>query len=976
MTEFLHYFCAMSDAYQWQFSGNGELDVAIYGGGFVGFFAARRLAAEGKRVLLMDFEAALLWEATRALENRAEGHPGLDAWNEWLEELRVRGGANENYFEAYLSENLSADFLLKAENIETLFYVMPVGMELDESGRIHSVTVATKNGLRGVRAKQWVDASENGILAEIAGRHLGVSLPKRKVKALWRSLVLHTDQETELEPIFNTLKKLYPTLEVLSSVRFGEKRLRWQPEEGAWHRQILAFITELRNLGAERGVSFAISHCGSSDYPVYDQEERNSVLENDVRNLTVLSPVFHGKALNSLVERFAIGWNISLPEGEEGTLSREAERHEGTPAAKWMEMAAVDIGVAGAGTAGAVAAIAAGRLGRSGVIGQNLSDGRKPAKIAVFDFAASPGGIGTNGGITGYFHGAAGGLQNELDERSVEVTEIFIGARPHVLSWQYEAKIIALLERFEESEVEFYGRSLLCGAERDEAGKVKAVFVAREGKLYRLEGTAWIDSTGDGDLCALAGAEYLYGRVGDHRPMAYTQSGFWVSRKNGKITVRGTNYDAGWVDPSDPEDLTQGKLNGLAQFLGVEQTEEERLVLMTPILGLRQSRQIISDRMVTLADMASGIRFPDAIGAVETVADTHSVDYEFESDDLMFYLWTCRGFRHRLHCDLPYRMLLPKGLKNVWIACRAAGIDPDASTGLRMQREMQRLGETAGYAAVLSLEVEGNSRNVDIEKLLEALDFTGARSSRADEDKQVVPSNEELLAALDTGAPGVHLWHLFQSWKQVKEAVVTRLCSDEPWVSFYAAAICAMAKDTRSEARLIQAAMTREVGPTPEEFRVHGSYGQCIDIPFWLQAVTLLRRVGTEKAIPVLESVLQENDLPFNVMTTLALTLEQLVEKLGHRPEFVACVKQLEEKCQGDAVLPPSRSLWRTLYGGPQKVLNNYRGVEVRDNHRWQLDLVLQRIRQKLDMEALSRLEDYRKRGRGLIRNAFALDMK
>src|SRR5690606_20331004 len=124
-----------------------------------------------------------------------------------------------------------------------------------------------------------------------------------------------------------------------------------------------------------------------------------------------------------------------------------------------------------------------------------------------------------------------------------------------------------------------------------------------------------------------------------------------------------------------------------------------RPYLLAPLLGIRQSRNIVTDVSLGMQDLIRRNRFVDTLGLASAHADSHSVDYEFESDEMFFYLLVCRCFNYPLYTDLPYRMLLPKGLRNVWVACRAAGIDSDAAYCVRMQRDMQRLGEAAGIAA-------------------------------------------------------------------------------------------------------------------------------------------------------------------------------------------------------------------------------------------------------------------------------------
>lgn len=592
--------------------------------------------------------------------------------------------------------------------------------------------------------------------------------------------------------------------------------------------------------------------------------------------------------------------------------------------------------VAGAGTGGAIAAIAAARTG---------------ARTLAIDHTGYPGGVGTGAGICGYFHGAKGGLQDEIDRRVQTMSSLLAGAPAGLNGWHHEAKKIVLFSLFDETGVAFVGDALLAGVERDASGRVSAALAVVEGRLSRLPAGGFVDGTGDGDLAVFAGARFVAGRPGDHRTLSYSQSIFSLAPKEGRLDVRSCNFDAGWVDPTDPEDLSRARLAGIAQHLPAAWTQPDRPVAVSPLIGLRQSRQIETDLKVSFADLVGHARFDDSIGEVSTVADTHSVDFEFETDSLAFYYWTCRGFRHPLRSELPYRMLLPRGLANVWLACRAAGIDVAAAYGLRMQREMQRFGEAAGIAAALSAREGTDARGIDLAGLLTALDRSGSRPAGRLVDP--VPSAGELLASLDQGLPGIHLWHLHLRPDLHSAAVRSRIASPDARVSFHAAAILATWRDPAAEPRLLSAFEAREEGPAPEERPVPGAFGQCIDLPFWLQAVVLLRLAGTARCLPALRTLAEAPAQPLNVRTILALTLERLAGRIGAHDDLTAALTALLADDLPDPLLPPSRSLWRTLHGEPQKKLGNDRGADTREDHTWQLHLVVGRARRTLGLPPL-----------------------
>lgn len=950
-----------------------RFDAIIIGGGFVGLGAARALTEQGWKVLLVESSGSLLWEATGALENstressdgessdgEAHDNEAQRAWNAWLAPLTQRGGTNDEWFDVALAEVLTAHQLQTDENLKVLLYATPVGVELIE-GKLSRLQLATKGGYRSVSARYWLDASESGILTRLCGEQV----PPRAPRTRWRSVVTHSLHSEAIDQVFPVLAQSFPGLECYQGMREGERRLRWPNRGMEWQHTAVHLVRELRalleGLGDHETADLCVSHYAMQEYPVYESTPQpNSSSLSQAQNVFIASPALVGDALTLPSERYALGWHAakhlekgldSIPLPTELELTSLAPMPHPRPA---CELTGYDVVVAGTGTAGAIAALTSARGG---------------ARTLAFDAAPYPGGIGTGGAINGYYRGVAGGIQDDIDCLSRQMTQLLSGAPATLSWWHHDAKKLVLLDLFEQASVAFRGGVFLCGVERDENGRVQALHAIVDEQLVRIPATTFIDSTGDGDLCALAGARFETGRRGDGRMLAYSQSVYFLETHATRISLRACNFDAGWVDATDPEDLSAARLAGTAQHLSDDWTAPARPIAIAPLLGLRESRHISTDRQVGLSDMIAHTTFEDAIGEVKSVADTHSVDFEFESDELAFYYWVCRCFFQTIRCELPYRMLLPQGLSNVLIACRAAGIEPDAGYGLRMQREMQRLGEAAGIAAALTVETGKDTRHISVDALRATLAQNGPLQTTP--LKSEVPPTAELLAALDAGEPGMHLWHLYQDPTQAREEVAQRLGSDNPRASFFAATLLAMWEDERAEARLIKALVNREEGPTPDEYPAKGAFSQCIALPFWLQAVVLLRRVGTPRCLRALHDLAAQPNLLFNVRTMTACTLERLAIRLGAHPELVAALESIAPPEVSDSFLPPTRSIWRMLHNEPQKVLYNDRGVVNHQDHRWQLDLILARTRQYLGLEPQAELLEHRHDERGFVRRAF-----
>lgn len=932
-------------------------DIVVLGTGLLGFAAVRTLFAEGHTVAWLHSGGDLLWEITCALENDIGNPQPSSAWGSWLHaQLQPRGAVRDRWLEGAVAEAAAAQEILSWENrVSVLLQAMPVAIETNEDMLI-ALTVATKLGAQRVWGRRWIDATENGVLASLCQRGpLLRILPNRQIGRLVFQALDPKSWETQSEEVA-AFCCANPPCEMTEGTRPGERRLLFSSAEKSpedFYLQIPNIVQEFRK--AVPHESFVLSQCSSRFYPIYSSKRAKKNLSLP-QNLLLGSPAWNEQPPVTLADRFEAGHHLATKITDcalgKGENAGAAMVEFPDPAAERM----TDILVVGAGTAGAMASIAAARQG---------------AETLTIEQAPFAGGIGSGGGISSYFHGQEGGLQEEINTRTRELTNLFGGVASNSSSWHHEARKIALFEFFCASGVHFEGDTILCAVERRENGQLASALVAKEGHLLRYRAKAFIDSSGDGDLCALAGVPFSMGRPGDGRTLAYSQAAYFLKNVSDRLEIGIINFDAGWVEPTDPEDLTRARLEGLAFHLHDDWMLADKPFALAPLLGVRQSRQIATEVRLELADLITSASFPDAMGKASAILDNHSVDFEFESDEVFFYFWICRGFHQSLHVELPYRMLLPQGLTNVWVACRAAGISNDAAYCVRMQRDMQRLGEAAGIAAALAVKCPGPNHAINLEDLRRLLRESGALSARS--EQSILPNLENLLAALDAGRAGLHLWFLAQdpSWR---DRVAERLAlSNKSPVSFYAAAILAIQGDSRAEARLLTALETRESGENPEGLEGTGAFGQKTAVPFWLQAVALLRLCGSEAAIPALQELAASNP-PFNVLTMVALTLERLVQRgLGQEAARPLWKILAANSDQQESFLPPSRSLWRKLEGIQEDGKKYSWGADTRQDHLWQLHLVLTRIALNLGERTPAWVVRYQKDARAFVRKAFAV---
>jgi hypothetical protein len=286
----------------------------------------------------------------------------------------------------------------------------------------------------------------------------------------------------------------------------------------------------------------------------------------------------------------------------------------------------------------------------------------------------------------------------------------------------------------------------------------------------------------------------------------------------------------------------------------------------------------------------------------------------------------------------------------------------DAHYCVRMQRDMQRVGEVAGYAAALAVgghrQGGGASRKVDYAKLRILLEASGALETAATPEDSFGPvaqpggstdqklQNGQLHTAdhwkgqLRSAPAGRFLWHLYRSRAIAEPYLNTLVVSDDATESWRAAAIGAMWCAAWAEPRLLRAIEQREGIVDKLDRGPEGAQALCV--PRWLAAISLLRRCGTNSCLPALEELAVQPRLAFNARTAIALTVGALARR--------NCAGGLQRDrwlCLLDRLLVTSapggvRQIQSALPLGPSFLPQPPTGLAPRDrvveNFEWQLD--------------------------------------
>lgn len=172
------------------------------------------------------------------------------------------------------------------------------------------------------------------------------------------------------------------------------------------------------------------------------------------------------------------------------------------------------------------------------------------------------------------------------------------------------------------------------------------------------------------------------------------------------------------VDSTDPEQYTRGEeicikqnaeiVRYLKAFIpGFENAYVDRVA---PFMGIRESRRIIGEYILTEQDIFDCARFPDAIGVASYPVDLH---HPVGGDCTLMWCPDCY--------DIPYRCLVPQKIDGLLCAGRNISATHLALASVRVMGPAMCLGEAAGKAAALCVKDGVQPRALNVQKLQKAL---------------------------------------------------------------------------------------------------------------------------------------------------------------------------------------------------------------------------------------------------------------
>jgi hypothetical protein len=179
------------------------------------------------------------------------------------------------------------------------------------------------------------------------------------------------------------------------------------------------------------------------------------------------------------------------------------------------------------------------------------------------------------------------------------------------------------------------------------------------------------------------------------------------------------------IDATDADQLTRAEIEGHRQVIYLVDFLRKRvpgfgncyLLDTGSQIGVRETRRIVGEYVLTSEDVFAARRFEDAIARVSFPIDIHDVSGGGGSFE---------GPRDGPYYTIPYRCLVPKNIENLLVAGRCLSATHEAHGSLRVMPPCFATGQAAGTASALALETNASPRNTDVRLLRDALIQQGA----------------------------------------------------------------------------------------------------------------------------------------------------------------------------------------------------------------------------------------------------------
>ena len=296
---------------------------------------------------------------------------------------------------------------------------------------------------------------------------------------------------------------------------------------------------------------------------------------------------------------------------------------------------------------------------------------------------------------------------------------------------------------------------------KKQGNKIESITVATKSGKLELQANYFIDATGDAQVAFLADCPTTLGREPDHlcQPMTLcfrvgnvdirrfgrSVKGLQLAHSqalaNGELINPRENilyfytpipgvvhFNTTRVvkkNPTDPFEVTEAETLARKQVYEIYEfmkkhadgLENSFLMMTAAEIGVRESRMIVGDYVLTERDCRACTKFEDAIAACNYDIDIHNPEGSGTSH---YY------FPEGEYYTIPYRSLIPKTVDNMLVAGRCISSDHGAQASYRIMPTVCCIGEAAGCAIALAVKDNISVRDIDVKKLQDLLTKNGA----------------------------------------------------------------------------------------------------------------------------------------------------------------------------------------------------------------------------------------------------------
>jgi len=263
--------------------------------------------------------------------------------------------------------------------------------------------------------------------------------------------------------------------------------------------------------------------------------------------------------------------------------------------------------------------------------------------------------------------------------------------------------------------------------------RVRAIrAVSTDGTDTRIEAKVFIDATGDVYLCQAAGCKTVIGKslngvtlcyrvrkggnepedVITAKPFKRTSCNHQLPNGDRIINMLPTLYGEEFLHLGYDKALKKCQKLVRRHWAWLRQGPGEwkdyRFVEAARLLGIREGTRIVGEYVLNATDLSTGVlqqAHPDMIALASHGVDVHGPKKGIKRVQVRPY-------------GIPYRCLIPRGWKNLLVACRGASFDRVAASSVRLSRTMMWLGHAAGIGAAMAAKTDVAVGDVAVAKIV------------------------------------------------------------------------------------------------------------------------------------------------------------------------------------------------------------------------------------------------------------------